>query len=141
MQRDTLKPWRSPPGSTVFVRSFVKRILVIEDNPQSLYLVRFLLEGQGHQVLEAVDGVNGISLAQQKQPDLILVDIQLPKIDGYEVARRLKANPRTAPIPIIAVTSSLMDGDRERQQEAGCLGAIEKPIDPKTFVGKIERFL
>ncbi|HLC42677.1 MAG TPA: response regulator [Methylomirabilota bacterium] len=119
----------------------MKRILVIEDNPQNLYLVRFLLEGQGHQVLEAADGANGISIAQQKRPDLILVDIQLPKIDGYEVARRLKADPKTAPIPIVAVTSSLIDGDQERQREAGCLGAIQKPIDPKTFVGKIEQFL
>ena len=119
----------------------MKRILVIEDNPQNLYLVRFLLEGQGHQVLEAVDGVNGISIAQNKQPDLILVNIQLPKMDGYEVARRLKANPKTAPIPIVAVTSCSMADDRERTVQVGCLASIEKPIDPKTFVGKIEQFL
>jgi CheY-like chemotaxis protein len=119
----------------------VKRILVIEDNPQNLYLVRFLLEGQGHQVLEAADGANGISIAQQKRPDLILVDIQLPNMDGYEVARRLKANPKTAPIPILAVTSCSMADDRARTVEAGCLGSIEKPIDPKSFVGMIEQFL
>lgn len=119
----------------------MKRILVIEDNSSSMYLMQFLLRAQGYRVLEASDGLAGIQIACRELPDLIVLDIQLPEIDGYEVARRLKTYPETAAIPIVAVTSYAMVGDRERAMEAGCLGYLEKPIDPNSFVGQIERFL
>ncbi|MEW6719816.1 MAG: response regulator [Thermodesulfobacteriota bacterium] len=116
-------------------------VLVIEDNEQNLYLATYMLEKAGHEVVQARDGLEGISLAARIGPDLILLDIQLPKMDGYAVAGELKGNPGTAGIPIVAVTSYAMPGDRERALAAGCAGYIEKPIDPETFVGEVEHFL
>ncbi|MDA8141792.1 MAG: response regulator [Desulfobacteraceae bacterium] len=118
-----------------------KRLLLIEDNPQNRYLITFLLEKHGHEVVQAEEGAAGIQLAGRIQPDLIMLDIQLPGMDGYEVARRLKADSSTARIPIVAITSYAMTGDRERGLAAGCDGYIEKPIDPETFVEEIERYL
>lgn len=112
-------------------------VLVIEDNEQNLYLVTFLLEKHGHTVIAAHDGAEGIGLALQTLPDLILLDIQLPVMDGYAVARALRKNPLMDATPIVAVTSYAMAGDRERVLEAGCNGYIEKPIDPDTFVSRI----
>lgn len=117
------------------------RILLIEDNPQNRYLATFLLLRRGHTVLQAENGLQGLELARRELPDLILLDIQLPGVDGYGVARALKADPRTAPIPIVAVTSYAMVGDREKCLSAGAEGYIEKPIDALTFVADIERFL
>jgi len=118
-----------------------KTVLVIEDNEQNLYLVTFILTKSGYEVLQARDGREGIDLAGQVIPTLILLDIQLPVMDGYEVAKTLRSNPKLADVPIVAVTSYAMVGDRERTLEAGCSGYIEKPINPETFMADIEKFL
>lgn len=117
------------------------KILVIEDNEQNLYLVRFILERNGYEVFAALDGESGIETAASIRPDLILLDIQLPVMDGHEVARTLRQNPDLADIPIVAVTSYAMPGDREKTIEAGCNGYIEKPIDPNTFMTQVEGHL
>ncbi|MHB1005690.1 MAG: response regulator [Chloroflexota bacterium] len=116
-------------------------VLLIEDNEKNRYLTTFLLHEYGYQVFEAVDGLSGIEMARQLQPDLILLDIQLPGMDGYAVAQELKKNQEVRHVPIVAVTSYAMVGDRERILAAGCVGYIEKPINPETFVTEIERFL
>ncbi|HVZ63235.1 MAG TPA: response regulator [Lacunisphaera sp.] len=116
-------------------------LLLIEDNEQNRYLVTFLLEQSGYAVVSADNGPLGIKLAGEIAPDLILLDIQLPGMDGYTVARNLKADPRLRAIPIVAVTSYAMPGDREHAIAAGCDGYLEKPIDPEKFVAEIERFL
>lgn len=118
-----------------------RRILVIEDNKQNLYLATFLLEKNGYEVLAAQDGQEGIDKACRERPDLIVLDMELPIIDGYEVARRLKKMPECKAIPIVAVTSFAMVGDREKILAAGCQAYIEKPINPETFVQEIERYL
>ena len=116
-------------------------ILLIEDNEQNRYLATFLLEAHGYGIVAAVDGAQGIELAGRVLPQLILLDIQLPLMDGYAVARALRRNPALANIPIVAVTSYAMAGDREKALAAGCNGYLEKPINPETFVPEIERFL
>ena len=117
------------------------KILVIEDNEQNLYLVRYILEQKNYEVYAALDGKSGIEMAASLKPDMILLDIQLPGMDGYAVARNLRQNPDLAETPIVAVTSYAMQGDREKVMEAGCNGYIEKPIDPDTFISKIEQHL
>ena len=116
-------------------------ILVIEDNERNLYLVTFILEKYGYQVIQARDGEAGIALARRIKPDLILLDIQLPVMDGYAVARELTRDEELRGIPIVAVTSYAMLGDRERILAAGCVGYIEKPINPATFIAEIEQYL
>jgi CheY-like chemotaxis protein len=116
-------------------------ILLIEDNAQNRYLTIFLLEQHGHRVVEAETGPLGLEKAAQLQPDLILLDIQLPGMDGHAVARALKSDPSLRGIPVVAVTSYAMAGDREKCLEAGAEGYIEKPIDPDSFVAEVERFL
>ncbi len=118
-----------------------QKILVIEDNEQNMYLTTFLLEKNNFQVLQARNGAQGIELAKQQLPDLILLDIQLPGMDGYQVAQLLKQDGELQLIPIVAVTSYAMAGDRETILAAGCNGYIEKPIDPQTFVAEISEFL
>ncbi|NJD39299.1 MAG: response regulator [Geobacter sp.] len=118
-----------------------KRILYIEDNEQNLYLVTFLLEKHGYTVLPAIDGQEGIDKAAAERPDLILLDIQLPRMDGHTVARNLRNNPELSAIPIVAVTSYAMAGDREKALAAGCNGYIEKPINPDTFIHQVEQHL
>jgi two-component system, cell cycle response regulator DivK len=118
-----------------------RRVLLIEDNAQNRYLATFLLERHGYSVVSAADGPRGISLAQTFVPEFILVDIQLPSMDGYAVTRALRKLESLHDIPIIAVTSHAMVGDREKALAAGCNGYIEKPIDPQTFVAEIEQFL
>ncbi len=118
-----------------------RKILVIEDNEQNLYLVNFILEHHGYEVIQVRDGAAALDAACGSQPDLILLDIQLPEMDGYTVARLLRANRGFESIPIIAVTSYAMVGDREKAIEAGCTGYIEKPINPDTFIGEMERYL
>jgi CheY-like chemotaxis protein len=113
-------------------------VLVIEDNDQNRYLATFLLEGRGYAVRTAPDGPSGIGAAETLQPAVILLDIQLPGMDGYDVARELRRRPSLVRTPIIAVTSYAMVGDREKCLEAGCTGYIEKPIDPEVFVDQIE---
>ncbi len=116
-------------------------ILVIEDNEKNAYLVTFILEKYGYQVIQARDGETGIALARQAKPDLILLDIQLPEMDGYAVARELTSDGELRAIPIVAVTSYAMLGDRERILAEGCAGYIEKPINPATFMAEIEQYL
>jgi two-component system cell cycle response regulator DivK len=113
-------------------------VLLIEDNEQNRYLATFLLEQEGYQVSCARDGLQGIEQAAAMLPGLILLDIQLPKMDGYAVARALRQNPALQAAPIIAVTSYAMSGDREKCLAAGCNGYIEKPIDADAFVPQIE---
>jgi len=116
-------------------------ILLIEDNDQNRYLATFLLEHHGYGVISAENGQLGIELARENRPDLILLDIQLPILDGYAVAAILRGLESMRGIPIIAVTSYAMVGDREQALAAGCNGYIEKPIDPDTFVKQVEGFL
>jgi two-component system cell cycle response regulator DivK len=117
------------------------KILLIEDNEQNRYLVTYLLQARGYQVTSAEDGAKGIEVARTLVPSLILLDIQLPVMDGYAVARALRAIDSLAQVPIVAVTSYAMPGDRERALAAGCNGYIEKPIDPETFVEEMQRVL
>ena len=116
-------------------------VLVIEDNEQNLYLMRFMLEKNGFIVHEARDGRDGIILASTLRPDLILLDIQIPRLDGYAVAAELRKNPALRATPIIAVTSYAMAGDREKALAAGATDYIEKPINPITFVDQVRRCL
>jgi two-component system cell cycle response regulator DivK len=113
-------------------------VLVIEDQEQNLYL---MLERRGYRVVLARDGKEGIAAARAEAPDLILLDIQLPTMSGYEVARALRSDPALSSIPIVAVTSYAMPGDREQVMAAGCTGYIEKPIDPDTFLDEMRAYL
>ncbi len=118
-----------------------QKLLLIEDNEQNRYLATFLLEKAGYIVVSAIDGKSGIECAERERPDLILLDIQLPSMDGYAVAQALRSNCRLSDISIIAVTSYAMPGDREKALAAGCDGYIEKPINPETFVAEIASHL
>jgi len=115
-------------------------VLLIEDNEQNAYLVKVLLEPHGYKVVVATHGARGIELARTIRPDVILLDIQLPTMDGYTTARHLRGIEALRDVPIIAVTSYAMLGDREKALEAGCTGYIEKPIAPETFVTEVEQF-
>jgi two-component system cell cycle response regulator DivK len=115
-----------------------RSVLLIEDNEQNRYLVTFLLEKSGYEVRVATDGPGGIEAARTFVPYLILLDIQLPRMDGYAVARALRQNETLKAVPIVAVTSYAMPGDREKALAAGCTGYIEKPINPDTFVAEME---
>ncbi len=117
-----------------------RSVMVIEDNEINMKLVRSLLEIGKFNIIEAVDAETGLEIAQEKQPDLILMDIQLPGMDGLEATSRLKANPSTKHIPVIALTSYAMDSDKEKAQEVGCDGYISKPINTRTFLKEIEKF-
>lgn len=117
------------------------KILVIEDNPTNLQLMVYLLQAFGYTPLEAADGGTGLDLVRREAPNLILCDIQLPTLDGYEVARQLKRHPALSKIPLVAVTALAMVGDRDRVLAAGFDGYISKPIAPETFVGQVEAFL
>ncbi len=119
----------------------MKRVLVVDDNDANLHLVRFILEKHGFEAIEARNGTEGVELAIREKPDLVLLDVQLPDIDGLEVAKRIRASEADGRIPIIALTSYAMPGDRERMLAAGCNGYIAKPIDVRTFIAEIERYL
>jgi len=114
------------------------RILLIEDNEQNRYLLTFLLEPRGYEVVSAGDGLRGIELARTIAPGMILLDIQLPTMDGYQVAQALRGIASLRDTPIVAVTSYAMPGDREKALAAGCTGYIEKPINPASFVDEME---
>jgi two-component system, cell cycle response regulator DivK len=116
-------------------------LLIIEDNEQNLYLMRYLLEKNGFAVLSAPDGRTGIDMALERRPDLILLDIQLPVMDGYSVAAAIRASPDLSATPIIAVTSYAMLGDREKCLAAGATDYVEKPINADTLVGLIRQHL
>ena len=113
-------------------------VLLIEDNEQNRNLTTFLLERSGYIVVAAIDGPHGISEASRRCPDIVLLDIQLPQMDGYAVAAKLREIEALRDTPIIAVTSYAMVGDREKALAAGCTGYIEKPISPETFVAEVE---
>jgi CheY-like chemotaxis protein len=114
-----------------------RRILVIEDNHQNMYLTTYLLEHAGYEVLQAADGPAGVRLAEEQRPDLIVLDIQLPEMDGYQVMRALRERPALADTAIVAVTSYAMPGDRDRILRTGCTAYLEKPIDPDTFMATV----
>jgi len=119
----------------------MKRILVVDDNEANLHLFRFILEKNGYGVIEARDGAEGVELAIKEKPDLVLMDIQLPGIDGLEATKRIRASGADGDIPIIALTSYAMRGDKEKALAAGCNGYIAKPIDTRTFIAEIEKYL
>ncbi len=119
----------------------MKRVLVVEDNEDNMCLVRFILEETGYEVIEARDGAVGVELAIKEKPDLILMDIQLPDIDGLETTKRIRASEADGEIPIIALTSYAMPGDREKALAAGCNSYITKPIDLEAFIAEIEKYL
>lgn len=127
---------RTPPVNPVSAR-----ILVIEDDPASLELLKYLLEQAGHTVVSASDGAAGLSTALGDKFDVIFCDIQLPKLNGYEFAERLRATPAWRDVPLIAVTAYSMPGDRDTAIAAGFTEYFPKPIDPETFLQEIDRFL
>ena len=116
-------------------------ILVIEDNDDNIALADYVLRAYGHMPLLARNGREGIAIARRERPDVILLDIRMPGMDGYEVAARLRREPGLDGTRIVAVTASAMVGDRERIAAAGFDGYIQKPIDPETFIPEVERFL
>jgi CheY-like chemotaxis protein len=117
------------------------RILIIEDNSANFEMMHYLLKHYGHEVLAAMDGEAGLALARAESPEIIICDIQLPKLDGFGVVRQLKADDRFRHIPLVAITALAMVGDRERMLAAGFDGYISKPIEPQTFVAQLEVFL
>ena len=117
-----------------------KRILLVEDTEDNRQIIRDLLTSVGYELIEAVDGEEGVALAAEHKPDLILMDIQLPTLDGYEATRRIKADPATAHIPVIAVTSYALSGDEAKTRAAGCDGYVAKPFSPKQLLAKVREF-
>jgi two-component system, cell cycle response regulator len=117
------------------------RILIIEDNPTNMELMVYLLKAFGHAPLSATNGEAGLSVVQHESPDLIICDVHLPLLDGYEIAQRLKNNPALRQIPLVAVTALAMMGDRDKVLQAGFDGYLSKPIAPETFIAQVEAFL
>jgi two-component system cell cycle response regulator DivK len=118
-----------------------KRILVVEDTEDNRQIIRDLLTSFDYELIEAVDGEEGVAAAQSHLPDLILMDIQLPVMDGYEATRRIRAIPELARVPIIAVTSYALSGDEAKTRQAGCDGYVAKPFSPRQLLAKIREFL
>ena len=118
-----------------------KAILIVEDDPKNMTLFRDLLQVSGYKTIEATDGKQGIELAKTGKPDLILMDIQMPRIDGFEATRILKANATTSNIPVLALTALAMRGDEERILQAGCDGYLAKPVDIKELLKKVANYL
>jgi two-component system cell cycle response regulator DivK len=117
------------------------KVLYIEDNIENRTLVKRVLEVEGYVMLEADDGIDGLRIVQEEAPDLILIDINLPEIDGYEITTRLRQMESLSNIPIVALTANVLKGDRERSLEAGCDGYIQKPIDVDLLPAQIAAFL
>jgi two-component system cell cycle response regulator DivK len=117
------------------------RILMIEDTEDNRQIVRDLMESVGYDLIEAGDGAAGVAMAAAHKPDLILMDIQLPVMDGYEASRRIKAQPDLMHIPIIAVTSYALSGDEAKTRAAGCDGYVAKPFSPRELLAMINQFL
>jgi two-component system, cell cycle response regulator DivK len=118
-----------------------KNILLVEDNPVNRRLAVFLLRSQGYEVTEAATGPEAFQILEKQRPDLIVMDIQLPGMDGLEVTKKLKEQPATTDIPVVAVTSYAMKGDREKALAAGCAGYVTKPIDKNTFLREVAAHL
>jgi len=117
------------------------KILLVEDNPVNRRLAQFLLRSQGYEVREATTAQEAFDALKTERPDLIVMDIQLPGMDGLEVTRKIKEQQATANIPVVAVTSYAMKGDREKALAAGCAGYVTKPIDKDTFIQEVARHL
>ena len=117
------------------------RILVVEDNPKNLKLVRDVLRFSGYEVIEATSGEDGVRLAASEEPDLILMDLQLPGIDGAEALRRIRAGERTHAVPVVAVTAFAMDDDRQNAFDSGFTGYVEKPISVRQLPQQVRDFL
>ena len=117
-----------------------KRILIVEDNENNMYLISFILRNKSYEVIEARTGEDGVELAIKEKPDLIIMDIQLPGIDGIEATRRIRKSEAGKTVPIVAFTSHAMASDREKTLNAGCTGYIEKPINPDSFLAVIEGY-
>jgi len=118
-----------------------RKILYIEDNEYNRKIVRQLVSHTPYQLLEAVDGESGVTVAQQELPDLILMDVQLPKMSGLDATRALKGDPRTRHIPIIVITSFALSGDREKAAEAGADSYLAKPYSPRELMALIRQYL
>ena len=118
-----------------------KRILVVEDQEDNRQIVRDLLSANGYELTDAITGEEGVAFAKRDRPDLILMDIQLPGIDGYEATRRIKADPELRHIPIIVVTSYALSGDDQKAFAAGCDGYVTKPFSPRLLMAKIREYL
>ena len=118
-----------------------KTILLVEDNEDNLIVYRTILDHVGYRVIEARDGEEGVARARADLPDLILMDVSLPKMDGWEATRRIKADEETRQIPIIAVTAHALDDDREKATQVGCDGYLAKPVAPRRVVEEVERFI
>src|SRR3990172_2073782 len=118
-----------------------KRILVVEDQEDNRGILRYLLTSAGFELIEAVTGEEGVSFAETHRPDLILMDIQLPGLDGYEATRLIKANPALRQIPIIVVTSYALSGDDVKAFEAGCDAYVTKPFNPRQLLAKVREYL
>jgi two-component system cell cycle response regulator DivK len=118
-----------------------KTILVIEDQEDNRRIMRDLLASKGYEVIEALTGIDGVTAAETHRPDLILMDIQLPGIDGYEATRRIKANPDLHKIPIIVVTSYALSGDDVKAFDAGCNAYVAKPFSPRELLAKVREYL
>ncbi|GAB4512294.1 MAG: response regulator [Anaerolineae bacterium] len=119
----------------------MSKILYVEDNPQNMRLVRKILKHEGYTVLEAENGTDGIRVATTEKPDLILMDVNLPDMDGLEVTRILKTEHNLKDVPIIALTANAMVGDREKALEAGCDGYLPKPISKADLVATVAEYL
>jgi CheY-like chemotaxis protein len=117
------------------------RILIVEDDGTSLELMTYLLAAFGHTPLIASDGLEGLQIARREKPQLILIDVHMPRLDGYGLVRQLKMEPRLQTIPLVAVTALAMVGDRDKALAAGFDGYIAKPIDPETLIAQLELFL
>jgi two-component system, cell cycle response regulator DivK len=135
------KTWRNIMIMTKSNLPMKQKILIIEDNEQNMYMLIYLLESHHYDVYKSFDATGGIALAKEIIPDAILLDIQLPEMDGYSVARELRKNENLKDTPIIAVTSYAMAGDKEKAFAAGANGYIEKPIDPDTFISQMESYI
>ena len=118
-----------------------KKVMIVEDNELNMKLFNDLLEAKGYTTVKTSDGMQALKLARDHRPDLILMDIQLPLVNGYEATRRIKADPDTRHIPVIAVTSYALSGDETKAFEAGCDGYIAKPFSPRNLLAKVREFL
>ena len=118
-----------------------KRVLVVEDTEDNRQILRDLLTNAGYELIEAVDGAAGVAMAASGKPDLVLMDIQLPVMDGYEATRRIKADPALKSIPVIAVTSYALSGDEDKARAAGCDGYIAKPFSPRQMLAKVREII
>ena len=118
-----------------------KIVLLVEDNEDNLVVYRTILEHVGYQVIEARDGEEGVSRARSSNPDIILMDISIPKMDGWEATERLKGDGATSAIPIIALTAHALEEDRAKAMRAGCDGYLAKPVEPRRVVQEVEKFI